>query len=250
MRLTFYFAALVCAGSMVSAQEAEKPAPVKHAISEAWLGVGVAKPDETTATHVPELPPGIGFVVIFLAKDGPAETAGIEKFDLLWKMNEQMLVNEGQLATLLRLANPDDEVTISLFRKGKPIDLKVKLGENQGGSEEMIRKMLNDSVIRRGDGALRMVNVEKKTATITNAKGSAEVSRVEDGDAVRILDPNGKTIFEATLRGEPALSAVPKDWRRQVCAMRRGLDSALSTKAAPQRQPRPRIVPPNTAKPE
>jgi len=58
------------------------------------------------------------------------------------------------------------------------------------------------------------------------------------------MDKEGKTIFEGVVKGRPELSDVPQEWRRQICAMRRGLDHALSAKAAPMRQPRPRIVPP------
>jgi len=61
---------------------------------------------------------------------------------------------------------------------------------------------------------------------------------------VRIVDTEGEIIFEAVVNGRPELSMVPEAWRRQVCALRRGLDHALSAKAAPARQPRPRIVPP------
>lgn len=58
-----------------------------------------------------------------------------------------MLVNEGQLATLLRLAAPGDKVT---------------LGEGKGGEGEEIRRMLMDSVIRPDDGAMRIMDLEEK----------------------------------------------------------------------------------------
>ena len=229
---------------LVFAQESKTVVAAKQPVGDAWLGLGVSKPDEITTTQLPALPPGIGFVVTTLDQGGPAEEAGIEALDLLWKMNEQMLVNEGQLATLLRLAEPGDEVTVSVFRHGKSIDLKVKLGESAGRNGDEIRRMLNDSVMRPNDGALRIVNIEEKTAAISNDKGSAVVSRVSGGDSVRILGADGEAIFEGVLKGRPEESAVPQDWRQQVCAMRRSLNHALSAKAAPMRQPRPRIVPP------
>ena len=233
-------------GSFLCAQESQPVVATKEPVSDTWLGLGVSKPDETTTTQLPALPPGIGFVVTTLDKGGPADKAGVEKLDLLWKMNEQMLVNEGQLATLLRLADPGDEVSVSVFRKGQPLDLKVRLGESLGQDGETVRRMLNDSVMRRDDGALRIVNMEQKTAAISNDKGSALVSRVNGGDSVKILDKDGEVIFEGVVSGRPEYSAVPQDWRRQVCAMRRSLDHALSAKAAPMRKPRPRIVPPPT----
>jgi hypothetical protein len=213
-----------------------------EAVKEAWLGLGVSKPDDVTTTQLPALPPGIGFVVSELAEGGPAEKAGIRKHDLLWKMEEQMLVNEGQLATLLRLAAPGDVVTVSVFREGKSLDLKVTLGEGKAGDGEALRSMLVDSVIRRDDGAMRIVDLEERRAVVRDERGTAEVSRLSEGDAVRILGKDGKVIFEGLVRGQHGLSSVPEGWRRQVSAMRRGLDHALSSTQV--RQPRPRIVPP------
>jgi hypothetical protein len=228
--------------AFVSAQQTQPVVAVKEAVGEAWLGLEVSKPDDTTATHLPALPPGIGFVVATVDKDGPADKAGIREHDLLWKMNEQMLVNEGQLATLLRIARPGDEAVLSVFRGGEALELKVRLGEGKDDGGAVIQRMLNDSVLRREDGPLRIVNVERKMAAYSNAQGRAEVSRVGDGDAVRIVNAEGEVIFEGVVSGRPELSAVPDAWRRQVCALRRGLDHALNAKAAPLRQPRPRIV--------
>jgi hypothetical protein len=239
-------AALLVAASPAFSQEEVAPAAVVETGSGvARLGLGVSKPDDTTTTQLPSLPPGIGFVVSELEEGGPAEKAGVRKLDLLWKMGEQMLVNEGQLATLLRLSKPGDEVTVSVFRQGKSLDITVTLGEAEGDDGEVIQRVLADSVLRSEDGALRIVNLGEKRALYSNEKGSAEVIRVSEGDSVSILDPGGNVVFEGVLRGKPEFSEVPDGWRRQICAMRRGLDHALSAKQVPHvRQPRPRIVAP------
>lgn len=231
-------------GAIAVSQEGQDTKVAVATMKEAWLGLAVSKPDIVTTTQLPELPPGIGFVVTGITAGGPAAKGGIRKNDLLWKMEEQMLVNEGQLATLLRLAAPGDEKTFSVFREGKSLDLKVTLGEGKDVDQEALRRLLVDSVIRRDDGAMRIVDLEEKKAVVTDKRGSAEVTRVSDGDAVRIFGTDGKVIFEGLVRGSSELSLVPEAWRRQVAAMRRGLDHALSVTPAPARQPRPRIVPP------
>ena len=240
--------ALVC-GAVGSAQDAAPVVVAKQPVGEAWLGLSVSKPDDVTTTQLPALPPGIGFVVKEIAAGGPAEQAGVRKHDLLWKMGEQMLVNEGQLATLLRLAAPGDKVTLSFFREGTSLDLKVTLGEGKGGEDEEMRRMLVDSVMRPDDGAIRIMDLEEKKAVVTDSRGSAEVTRLSHGDSVRIVDTAGKLLFEGIVGDRHELSTVPEDWRRQVYAMRRGLDHALSATPAPMRQPRPRIVPPPKKEP-
>ena len=150
-------------GAMISAQDNVLVVPEKQPVGEPWLGLSVSKPDAVTTTQLPELPQGVGFVVNGITEGGPAEKAGIRKHDLFWKMNDQMLVNEGQLATLLRLSAPGDEVTVSLFREGKSLDFKVTLGEG-----EAVRRMLVDSVIRPDDGAMRIMDLEEKKAVVTD----------------------------------------------------------------------------------
>lgn len=236
-------AALLSVSTAFCQEEAKPAREAKPGGGVAWLGLSVSKPEETTTTQLPSLPPGIGFTVSEVHEAGPADKAGIRKLDLLWKMGEQMLVNEGQLATLLRLSAPGDEVTVSVFREGKSLDIKVTLGEAKDA--KAMGLALEDSVMRGEDGAVVIRNLEQKRVLYSNEKGKAEVMRVSDGDSVRILDPKGAVIFEGVLRGKPEFSEVPDEWRRQICAMRRGLDHALSVKAVPEvRQPRPRIVPP------
>jgi len=238
--------ALLLAG-LVCAQDSAPVAVAKQPVGEPWLGLSVSKPDDVTTTQLPALPPGIGFVVNGISEGGPAETAGIRKHDLFWKMEDQMLVNEGQLATLLRLFAPGDEITVSVFREGKSLDLKVTLGEDRGGEGAAVRRILADSVIRPDDGAMRIMDLEGKKAMVTDARGSAEVTRREGGDFVRILDGEGKVIFEGFAGDHPEHSTIPEGWRKQVCAMRRGLDHALSATPAPMRLPRPRLVMPEAA---
>lgn len=253
MRTIFQLAVGIVFGGVSSfAQDAEK---AKHpdqptVAGEARLGLTVSKPDEKITAQLPNLPRGIGFLVNDLEEDGPAAKAGLRKLDLLWKMNEQWLVNEGQLATLLRLSKPGDEAVLSVFREGRPLDLKVTLGEGKADCGAVTGRVLNDSVIRDEDGFVRIVNIEQKRAAFSNEYGTAEVYRVERGDAVRIVDSNGKVIFRGVMNGRRDLSMVPDNWKRQVCALRRGLDHALSAKAAPIGQPRPRIVEPPASKQE
>lgn len=242
--LVFLMGAMAFAEEEVVEKEKEKKVSEEGALGGAWLGLSLSKPDDAMANQLPVLPPGIGFVVTEVTEGGPAERAGLKRHDLLWKMNEQMLVNEGQLATLLRLANPGERAVVSVFRDGKSRDMEVKLGGGKRDSGECARKMLVDTVMREGDGAVRMVSVGEKLAKVANEDGRAEVSRSAEGDGVKIFNPEGEVIFEGVLRGLADESAVPDEWRKPVGAMRRTLDHALSVKEAPGRLPRPRIVPP------
>jgi len=240
-------AALLIAPAVLSAQETAAPdaAAQTARAPHAWLGLRVAKPDPTITAQVPALPPGIGFLVKSLDEGGPAQTAGLHELDLIWKLGDQMLVNESQLAALLRLSKPGQEITLEVFRGGKPLAVKLKLGEAPLLKRPFPREMV-EAAILPGDCSvpMRVVNVADKSATYSTEEGMAVVQRDGDVDKVSITGPDQKVIFEGSFSQEDRLDKVPDDWRRKVFALRRGLDQSLDGRLLPARQPRPRVVPP------
>lgn len=220
------------------------------AAPRAWLGLDVSKPDESITAHLPALPPGIGFVIRSIEKGGPAELAGLREFDVLWKFGDQMLVNESQLAALLRLAKPEQEVVLAGFRGGKPLEVKLKLGEAPDRSSEVPDDLIDETILP-GDcsGPMRVVNISEKVASYSNDEGRLEVRREGQGYLVKIQNPDEKIIFEGEIPADGNFDTVPDGWKRQVHALRRGLDHQLQTRFIPVRQPRPRVVPPDESEP-
>lgn len=218
---------------------------------QAWLGLQVSRPDESITAQLPSLPPGIGFVVRSIDTDGPAEAAGLREFDVLWKLGDQMLVNEGQLAALLRLSKPGDEIELAGFRAGQPLDVKLTLGEAPVGKFPFPGD-LADAAILPGEcgGPMRVVNVAERLASYSTDAGRAEVRKEGAIYKVKIHGPKEEVIFDGDLPPGEALDAIPQEWRRRVHALRRGLDHALDGRMMPTRQPRPRVVPPATTQPQ
>jgi hypothetical protein len=243
----FLFIACLFTGALASAEEAP---PRPHDAPRAWLGLEVSKPDETITAQLPSLPPGIGFVIRSIDKDGPAAAAGLREFDILWKIGDQMLVNEGQLATLLRLSKPGDEITLAGFRSGKPLDVTLKLGAVPA-SKNPFPGDLVDTAILPGEcgGPMRVVNVSQKLASYSTTEGRAEVRRDGTLYQVKIQGPKDELIYEGTLPADGSLDQIPQDWKRRVHALRRGLDHALDGRMMPARLPRPRVVPPTPRNP-
>ncbi len=211
----------------------------------AWLGLKVAKPDETITAHVPALPPGVGFIVKSVDAGGPAAVAGIRELDLIWKIGDQMLVNEAQLATLLRLSQPDAEITLSGFRAGKALEVRVKLG-NAPLRRAPDASELVESAILTGEssGPMRIVNVAEKSASFTAEDGTAVVQLEEKTYHVTIHDPDEKLVFKGDFSRQDDFGKAPETWHKRLCALRRGLDRTLEGGIITPRQPRPRVVPP------
>ncbi len=210
----------------------------------AWLGLCVSKPDETITAHVPSLPPGVGFVVTSLDEGGPADSAGLQDLDLLWKLGDQMLVNEAQLATLLRLSRPGEEVRISAFRGGQPLELKLTLGKAPAMQPSFGGELAEAAILPGvSGGPMRVVNVSEKSASFTADEGTATVHRDGEIYEIRITGPEDKPIYEGQLSKESGLEQIPEDWRRRIQVLCRTLDHAIGGDMS-VRQPRPRVVPP------
>ncbi len=99
-------------------------------VKAAYLGVS-ASPLTPAMRSQLSLPAGVGLVVDVIDKDSPAAKAGLRQFDVLHKLNDQILVNLAQLAVLVRTFKPGDEITFTVIRQAKPTTLTAKLTENE-----------------------------------------------------------------------------------------------------------------------
>jgi len=227
------------------------PVPIRPPVPPmAWLGLEVSRPDETITAHLPSLPPGFGFVIKSINEGGPAKAAGLQEFDVVWKLGDQMLVNEGQLAALLRLQKPGDEVLITGFRGGQPLEVKLKLGAAPMRRHPFADDLVEETIL---PGACRVrmsdFNLPNKSASYSTDDGRAEVRKDGEVYKVKIQGPKDELIYEGDLPEDGNMDKVPEEWRRRVHALRRGLDHALEGKMMPGRQPRPRVVPPPAQNP-
>ena len=102
----------------------------REKVKSAFLGVGVEKPSETLRVQL-GLADGVGLVVNFVEENSPARAAGLRQHDVIERLDDQLLVNEEQLVTLVRLRKSGEGVTLAVLRGGKPVKVTVQLGEKE-----------------------------------------------------------------------------------------------------------------------
>jgi hypothetical protein len=85
-----------------------------------------ANPQQRKQASVPE---GFGLNVLYVVRESPAQAAGVRPTDMLYKFQDQLLVNEPQLRVLVRGSKPGQTVELTLVRGGKPLVVKVQLVE-------------------------------------------------------------------------------------------------------------------------
>jgi serine protease Do len=106
-------------------------APVMGKKSEQYpyLGIGVEPVSPTLVSHLPKtLTHGQGLVVMGVAKNSPAENAGLKVHDILMSYGDQKLFAPTQLVGLVDQDKAGHEVSLSIVRGGTPLTVKVTLG--------------------------------------------------------------------------------------------------------------------------
>lgn len=218
---------------------AAAPAQVLHgAGGTPWLGLSVGRLDDAVRAHVPNLPQGVGFVVTEVAAGGPAEKAGVKAYDVFWKFGDQLITNEAQLLTLLRLKKDGDEVNLSLYRSGESLTVPVVLIHPK--ADQALRQPLIKPILL--DVPMKVLNPSERSATIDATDGKAVLTLVNGQSEVRIVSKSGSVIFEGPTKDSQGVSLVPDPWKSRVGALERALAHAIK---GGNRESRDRVLPPS-----
>src|SRR5258706_4656214 len=73
-----------------------------------------------------KLPSGSGLVVDRVDPESPAEAAGVKAYDVLQKLDDQVLINPHQFGVLVRQLKPDVEAKLSIIRQTQPQTIALK----------------------------------------------------------------------------------------------------------------------------
>ena len=108
----------IAAGHEVQAEvDVQRDAAERQRDTVAFVGVA------TTASR----PGDVGLLVRAVEPGSPAEAAGLGVGDVIERLDDQLLVNSEQFATLVRLREPGTEAALTLAGADEPV--KVTLGE-------------------------------------------------------------------------------------------------------------------------
>jgi membrane-associated protease RseP (regulator of RpoE activity) len=100
--------------------------------STTYIGVVIESVPSVLRDYV-DLPKGVGLLLPRIAKDGPADKAGLVDNDILVKFDDQLVINYNQLSALLDLKGAGATVPVTILRKGEEMTFDVTL-------EERVRK--------------------------------------------------------------------------------------------------------------
>jgi hypothetical protein len=100
-----------------------------------YLGVSTSPPPEAVVRQL-SLRPGMGLMIDSVENGSPAEVAGLQPFDILQKLDDQILINIEQFTALVRSHQPGDAVTLAIIREGQAASVLATLARRESPSEE------------------------------------------------------------------------------------------------------------------
>lgn len=98
-----------------------------------YLGFVPQSIDDEMATAL-GLPSIQGALVAEVAKESPAEQAGLQAGDVIMKINGIEITSAGMLRRAIALMKPNQNITLSIIRAGSDMELKATLGKNPDGA--------------------------------------------------------------------------------------------------------------------
>jgi len=179
-----------------------------------YLGITTDSPPPVLRKQL-GLAKGMALVVDNVIPGSPAAKAGLQEFDVIQKLDNQLIVNQPQLSVLVRAHKPGDEVKITVIREAKPTVVTAKLVEHEieeaeGGQEEMIRAQLRGMLGAMPPQGWQMLERREGREGREGRGGPQAGGGFAPGAAVGAPRPISKTLIE----GNRTYTLTASPWGR------------------------------------
>jgi serine protease Do len=162
-------------------------------VNRAYLGILVQDVTPSIAKAMHEDEP-MGALVGDVTASGPAQHAGLERGDIITKLNGKTIADSRELRTTISLIPPDTSVNLQVLRDGSAKDFTVKLGELPADKAEAKADQGDNS-----EGALEGVTVENLDPQTARQAG---LSASATGVVVTDIAPSSPLADSGLRRGD------------------------------------------------
>jgi hypothetical protein len=171
----------------------------KAAKDVAWLGISTDEACEVLAAQL-GLKPGEGLVVIYVQPNSPAAKAGLQKYDVLVAMGDQVLVHPHQLRKLVRLKKEGDSITLDFYRGGKKQSVTATLSKTTDRTDAT-EGMMHGLELQLSDAKIANAIHEHINENLQETLSHAGYNRQSmNADLKRSVEQARKALHEALTR--------------------------------------------------
>jgi len=153
------------------------------AVQRGWLGVQVTNVNSELA-KAEDLDVNEGAFIADFAENSSAKAAGLEKGDVVIKLDEASVKSSTSLIEYIGRKRPGDKVNVTVNRKGKIVVIPVTL-KNREGKTGAVKREEKDAVAALG---LELEDVDAKTLKKLEINTGVKVKSLENGKIARYTE--------------------------------------------------------------
>ena len=177
------------------AMNAEKQLKTKGYVSRGMIGVQIQNVTSDIA-KVTHLPNENGALIADVQAGGAAEKAGLKQGDVITGFDGKKIYDSQQLPPIVAMTAPGTEATMQILRNGKPMTVKIKVGEmprngmslaamQNGAPATSGSKLLGVTVQDITAGMRQQLGYTGKGGVvITDVEGPAAAANLSPGDVI------------------------------------------------------------------
>jgi len=184
--------------------------------SHARLGVALQSINQTFADSF-QLDKLQGALVPSIEPSGPAEKAGLRVGDVIQRLGDKLVLDSGDLPSLLGQTLPGDRNQLGIWRQGKPMEIGVLLG---GASDKAASVAQADPVLGKGRLGLALRPLSSDEQRNVGITGGLLVERVQQGPAALAGLQRGDVLL--------AINAAPVKDMAQLQAVLAGAKKSIA----------------------
>ncbi len=227
----------VVAGAIPGAIPGVVAAPAAE--KQVQLGITVSKPSGAVYAQLPHLPRGSGFLLQTVTAGGAADVAGLKPMDIIWKLDEQILINESQMMVLLSLHRPGNSVKVSYFHFGQAKEAVLLLQGRPVLAPPLEALAVAQRLPALPSLPMRVISYEDRSASISDNTGTATLTFREGEPWLHVESSRGEETYNASVANASDIARVPLAWRSRLPILQRSLEESVRLR----RLPRVRRVP-------
>lgn len=194
-------------------------------VTRGKIGVQITQVPDDVAKAL-GLPSAEGALVSSVESDGPAAKAGIHPGDVITSFNGHKVTHMTDLPRMVGVTQPGTEAAIQVWRKGKALDLKVKIAEMSDKAPASANEQAPqaESADRLGlvVKALPADSGETQGVLVDQAEGAAADAGIQPGDIILRINDSDITspqqfarIVKGLDKSHPAVLLVSRDQQSQ-----------------------------------
>jgi serine protease Do len=179
-----------------------------------------------------------GAKITSVIKGSAAEKAGLQKEDVITRVDDKKIISPETLMEVVRSYKPNDNIKIDYLRDNKKKDIKVKLGETKEKNRTFIYKGDNNDMNGNGfnfkmpkmpkmPNLPNTYNYNYKFGGNNHPKLGVKIEDTENGGGVKILNvEDGSAADKAGLKKDDIITEINGEKVENVDEAREQLDEA------------------------